>query len=277
MLTTDGQVHLWDPPTPEAPLLTERSTPQRPGGFTATQCLAEMAAAGVDRAVIVPPGWAPNGNRQAQRYATENPGKFAVMGRLDITAEGWREELEGWLQQPHMVGARVSISGPYFEKWLDLPEMDEFWGRCERLGIPCMILLPGRAKEFEPIATAHPGLTIIVDHMARLVPVGGPERWLDLDDLLALARFPNVIVKTSSAPNYSLEWYPYADIHPHLRRIYDAFGPERMAWGSDITRLRGPYADCVRLFTEGLTFLSAADREWVLGKTIATALKWPEA
>ena len=32
-----------------------------------------------------------------------------------------------------------------------------------------------------------------------------------------------------------------------------------------------------RLFTEALDFLTPADREWVLGKTIATALRWPEA
>jgi L-fuconolactonase len=267
---------LWDPPTPERPLLTERSTPQREGGFSAAEMLAEMATAGVDRAVIVPPGWAPDGNGQAQRMAGEYPGRFAVMGRLDITEKGWEQQLETWLQHPHMLGARMSFSGPYFTPWLDMPALDDFWSRCERLGIPCMILLPGMAPRFTPIAERHPGLTIIVDHMARLVPPGGPERWTDLDDLLALARFPNVHVKASSAPNYSVEPYPYADIHGHLRRIFDAFGPRRMFWGSDITRLRGSYRDCVRLFTEALDFLSADDREWVMGRGLSQALKWPE-
>ncbi len=277
MLITDGQCHLWDPPTPERPLLVERSTPQREGGFSADQMVAEMTAAGVDRAVIVPPGWAPDGNVQAQRMAAQHPGRFAIMGRLDITEAGWRQDLERWRERPHQVGLRMSFGGAYFMPWLEMPELEEFWSTCERLGLPVMVFLPAMAKRFGPIAERHPGLTLIIDHMARTAsPLAGVDPWTDIDDLLALGKYPNLIVKTSSAPNYSTQAYPYADIHGHLRRIYDAFGSHRMAWGSDITRLRGSYPDCVRLFQEGLDFLTPDDREWILGKTIAEALKWPE-
>jgi predicted TIM-barrel fold metal-dependent hydrolase len=83
-------------------------------------------------------------------------------------------------------------------------------------------------------------------------------------------------VKTSSAPCFSNEAYPFADIYPFLRRIYDAFGARRMLWGADYTRLTSTYEECLRHFRQGLDFLSEDDKEWVLGKTAATVLNWPE-
>lgn len=37
--------------------------------------------------------------------------------------------------------------------------------------------------------------------------------------------------------------YPYRNLHTHVRRVYDAFGPLRMMWGSDLSRLRGTYGE----------------------------------
>jgi predicted TIM-barrel fold metal-dependent hydrolase len=97
-----------------------------------------------------------------------------------------------------------------------------------------------------------------------------------LDDLLVLARYRSVSVKTSSAPCFSAEPYPFRDIYPHLRRIYDAFGPRRMLWGADLTRLTSTYQECLSHFQEGLDFLSEGDKQWVLGRSLAEILKWPE-
>jgi predicted TIM-barrel fold metal-dependent hydrolase len=44
-------------------------------------------------------------------------------------------------------------------------------------------------------------------------------------------------MKATGAPSYSDKPYPYRNIHDHLRRIYDVFGPARMFWGTDITRM----------------------------------------
>jgi len=132
------------------------------------------------------------------------------------------------------------------------------------------------SKRAYPVFGRYPDTKFIVDHMARSSGAGGAGSWADIDDLLALAKLPNVFIKVSSAPNYSDDPYPYADIHPHLKRIYKAWGPQRMMWGSDITRQRGSYRDSVRLFSEALDFLTSEDREWILGRTLAETLHWPE-
>jgi predicted TIM-barrel fold metal-dependent hydrolase len=278
MLVTDAQVHIWELDRPDRPWPTDQRTqPHRPNGFSADQMLAEMDAAGVDRAVIVPPSWIGESNDYGLEASAQYPSRFAVMGRFNPEAADAPTQLEGWLAQPHMLGVRLTFNTLRFRGWLEDNTLDWFWTSSERLSIPLMVQFAGNLDKLHSIAQRHPGLTLIIDHMGRVSGSHGPAAWTDLDDLLALARYPNVLVKTTSAPSYSEEPYPFRDLHPFLRRIYDSFGPRRLLWGSDITRLRGTYRECLALFQEALDFLSAEDKEWILGKTAAVALKWPEA
>ena len=62
-----------------------------------------------------------------------------------------------------------------------------------------------------------------------------------------------------------------------IRRVVDAFGPQRTFWGTDLSRLvhKCSYREAVTFFTEELTFLSQEDREWIMGRAIAECLGWP--
>jgi predicted TIM-barrel fold metal-dependent hydrolase len=234
-----------------------------------------MDKTGVDRAVIVPPTWVGENNATALDASEKYPGRFAVMGRFDVAAPDAKEQLAGWLEQPHMLGIRMTFRVQPFATWLEDGTLDWFWADAERLGVPVMVLVAGVPEKMHPTAARHPDLRLIIDHMAADLN-SGADAFASLDDLLKLAAFPKVSVKVSSAPNFSKESYPYRDIEPVLRRIYDAFGARRMHWGADITRLASTYRDCLRHFQEGLDFLTPDDQEWILGKAIAEAINWPE-
>jgi predicted TIM-barrel fold metal-dependent hydrolase len=124
------------------------------------------------------------------------------------------------------------------------------------------------------IAEHHPGLKLIVDHMA--VPPGshGASAYRFQSELLALARYPNVAVKLSGAPSYSSQPYPYKSIHGYLRQIFEAFGPDRAFWGTDITRMPCSYRQCVTMFTEELSWLKGYDLERVMGGAVVDWLGW---
>ena len=77
-----------------------------------------------------------------------------------------------------------------------------------------------------------------------------------MPELVKLARHPNVAVKATGAPGYCSGPYPFRSMHPYLRQIYDAFGPERMFWGTDITKMPCSWRQCVTMFTEELPWLS---------------------
>ena len=59
-----------------------------------------------------------------------------------------------------------------------------------------------------------------------------------------------------------------------LQRIFDAFGPARTFWGTDITRLPCSYRECVMMFTEEMTWLQGADKEVVMGQALCNWVGW---
>jgi predicted TIM-barrel fold metal-dependent hydrolase len=278
MLVTDAQIHLWEIERPDRPWPKDgRSTPHLPNGFTAEQMLAEMDPIGVDRAVIVPPSWIGETNAYALEACEQYPTRFAVMGRFDPEDQAFLDQLPTWLDQPHMLGIRITFNTPHFVAGLDEGIFEPLFSGCHRYRIPLMALFSGPLlAKVPPIVEKHPDMPLIIDHMGALTRVQGPESFAHNDLLLALAKYPNVTVKTTSAPSNSAEAFPYRDVHPFLRRMYDAFGPQRLMWGSDITRLKGTYEECLRLFRDELEFLSEDDKEWILGKSLANVLNWPE-
>ena len=276
MLVTDAQVHLWEPERPDRPWRKLERPPHRPNGFSAEEMLNEMDVAGVDRAVIVPPTWAGENNDWALDVAARYPKRFAVVGRFDAQAVDAREQLRGWLKPKGMLGVRMSFHVKPFVDWLDDGSLDWFWADCERLQLPVSALVPGMAGKLRPALERHPALKVLLPHMACPLDTHLPESFAALDDVLGLARFPNVFVMVSSAPCFSNEAYPFRDLAPYLRRIYDVYGPRRMLWGADLSRLRGTYKQCLDQFRYELDFLSAEDKEWILGRALAEVLNWPE-
>jgi predicted TIM-barrel fold metal-dependent hydrolase len=278
MLITDAQVHIWEVDNPGRPWPQPwRNQPQLPGGFSAEAMIAAMDQTGVDRAIIVPPTWAGDGNETALETVQTYPDRFAIMGRIDTEAPGAAELLERWLQQPNMLGIRMTFRVPVYRDLLLSGRLDWFWDATERLGIPVACLVAGEASILEPVAAKYPGLTLVLDHMGCILE-GPPEHaFSTIEESLTLAKYPAVSVKVSSAPCFSAQDYPFADVIPYLKRFYDAYGPRRMMWGADLTRLRGTYSECLRQFQEALDFLSDDDKEWVLGRTAAEVLNWPEA
>jgi hypothetical protein len=99
---------------------------------------------------------------------------------------------------------------------------------------------------------------VIIDHLGRPSGTKDDAAWTSLPEM----------------PSYSSEAYPYRNIHDHLRRIYDAFGPERMFWGTDITRMPCPWRQCVTMFTEELPWLAGRDKELVMGRAVCDWLGW---
>jgi L-fuconolactonase len=274
-MIVDAQVHVWGANTPQRPWPGGRAAPHRPEPLGAPQLLAEMDAAGVDRAVLVPPSWEGDRNDLALAAAQQYPDRFAVMGRLAIERPESRSLIAGWKAQPGMLGMRFTFSIPTQRAWLSDGTADWLWPAAERGQIPLMVLPPGSLPIIDRIAERHPGLKLVIDHLA--IPSGTKDEaaFAHLPDLLALAKRPNIAVKATSLPSYTTEPYPFRGLAKYIRQVYDAFGPERMFWGTDLTRLPCTYRQAITHFTEELPFLSARDRELVMGRAICDWLGWP--
>jgi len=273
----DAQVHLWLAEGPDRPWPPGGvAAAHLPYPFATEKLLPMMNQAGVDRVVIVPPSWEGERNDYALLAAKNHPDRFAVMGRILLDNPQSAALLPKWKQQPGMLGLRLTFNRAQ-TKWLSDGTAEWLWPAAARAGAPIMISIAGRQEEFARVAERNPDTIFIIDHMALSDDIARAGKIGEaIAATAALARFPNVSCKMSSAANRSQGPYPFEDMKPHLRRIFEAFGPRRSYWGTDITAdlSKATYRQRITHFTETLDFLTEEDKDWVMGRAILARLNW---
>ena len=268
MKIVDAQVHIW---SQGMPIGAHRQVTS----FTAEQLLAEMEAAGVDAAILHPPvTWDPTANDVSIEAARRYPDRFAILGQFPIDKPESRALVDGWRKQPGMMGLRWPLLAPHQQTWHDDGTMDWVWDAAERAGLPIATMAGRFLPAFGKIAERHPKLRLLIDHLGLARDGKDAAAFANLDELLALARHPNIAVKATGAPGYSLAPYPFRPLHDGLHRIFDAFGPQRFFWGTDITRMPCSYRQCVTMFTEELPWLNGRDLELVMGRAVCDWIGW---
>lgn len=272
---TDAQVHIWAADTPDRPwppdghTWAHRSTP-----FGADDLLAEMDAAGVDRAVLVPPSFEGDRNDLVLAAARRHPERFAVMGRIAVTHPAAADHLAELAAQPGLLGVRLTFHRPGTRRRLTDGSAAWLWPELERRALPVMVYAPGQNAAIREIARRHPGLRIVVDTLGLTLGMRDGEIDGPIRDLTALADRPNVAVKATALPSFTTDTYPFRSLAPRIRRVLDAFGARRVCWASDLTRVRHRYRDIVASMA-GMGVLSDEEWGWVMGRAAGEWLGWP--
>lgn len=267
MLIVDSHVHIWESGQPSA---VHRQVP----ALTAENLLREMDGAGVSAAIIQPPAWDPTSNEVAIAASRRHPDRFAVFGRFEPVKDESPTRVKAWKDRPGMLGLRLTFEQPHQQDRLTDGSLNWLWAEAEGAGMPISLLAGNFLPTVGEIARRHPGLRLLIDHLGMKLRAVDDEAFGNMHKLLALAKFPNIAVKASAIPGYSSQPYPFRNIHPYLRAVHEAFGPERMFWGTDITKMTCSWRECVTLFTEELPWLSEADKELVMGRAICRWTGW---
>ena len=109
----------------------------------------------------------------------------------------------------------------------------------------------------------HPHQRFVLDHAAKpLVRDGVRSPWAE--NLRELARRPNVWCKLSGLVTEADHQHWTDDqLTPYLEAVFEAFGPERVMFGSDwpVCLLAAPYARWVEVATDFVARLSAEEQE----------------
>ncbi len=266
MPIVDAQIHLWSGGVPTS------ASHRQVEAYTAEEALRDMDEAGVDAAIIHPPiSWDPNARQQADEAALAHPDRLAILGSFALDQPESRDLIDGWKSRPGMLGLRFTLNG-LRSAWLTDGTLDWLWDGAERAGVPIAItsFLPAVGQ----VAERHPGLKLLIDHYGRPSGTKDEAAWGNLPELLDLAKYPNIAVKATGAPSYSSESYPFANIHAYLHRTFDAFGPQRFFWGTDVTRMPCSWRQCLTLFTQEMPWLSEVDKTLVMGQAVCDWLNW---
>jgi predicted TIM-barrel fold metal-dependent hydrolase len=284
----DAQIHLFAPPSESYPwdpaVLADPGLEamraryrERFARATPDAMLAEMDANGVSGALVVSP--AIYGYDAAYSVAAyqQYPDRFRVIGRIDPGRSDVDDLLARWRADPAFVGFRLNLwAAEAIEAFL-AGEDDRMLAAAQRSGLPICVNAPGRFDLLRRIAERFPELTLVVDHLGLfqipMLSADYGDTFAGLEGLLALAGYEQVSVKLTSVPLLSREPYPHRDAWPHLHRVIEAFGPERLMWGSDHTVFDHAYGeniDVIRATTE----LGEQDKRQILGETLRAVWGW---
>jgi predicted TIM-barrel fold metal-dependent hydrolase len=262
---TDAVVHIWK--LPLNPKFHHRTEP-----MSAEQLLAEMEAAGVDRAILVPPQAAENA--YGVEAADRHPARFRVMPVIEPRLPEVSETVDQLALAPAVVGYRVVFHTEEQVADLEGGKLEVFWKQAERRGMPVAAYAPGLALQMSKVAERHPGLRMLIDHLGLPLRVRGKQLIGELKPVLALARFPNVVVKASGLPTNSELDFPFLDLRGPVSALIDAFGHERVFWGSDLSRLGCSYREAVEMMREVVP--DDGVRRFLMGEALSHWIPWPE-
>lgn len=285
MTIIDSQVHIygpdsaafpWDPAGKGVQGFSQQVGVHLEAAVTAEDLLRQMDAIGVDAAVLVSFGMIYGfDNRYALDAVARYPERFALVGRLDPASPSLDADVAAFAQHPGVVGIRVLALQP---GQLAAGHFDPMFRAAAANGLALCLYTMDSLDGLHRLAKAHPELQIILDHMCLEQPdpaalAAGADPFARLPQILELARHPNIAAKLTGIATLSKFPYPFADLWPHIHRILDAFGPERLMWGTDTTRTGLSYReelDFLRLSNE----VSDADKAMLLGRSLQRIFRW---
>ena len=200
------------------------------------------------------------------------PGMFHGVARVNPEDPASPDTLSKLVQEDGFRGVRLSPNDSAAGDWIKGPLMPPLWKRCRDLKVPMTILAPvTRMPDIAALCEKYPDLAVVIDHMADC-PLDRTDLQLKLT---ALKRYPKVFVKISHTWALSKEGFPFRDTFPLVQRLYDAFGPKRLMWGTDwpVSQKHASYAQTLAVVRDAMTFLTREDKRWMLSKTIERV--WP--
>jgi predicted TIM-barrel fold metal-dependent hydrolase len=265
----DAHSHLWSPDLAKWPLANGKTQADLdPPSFTPEELLKLAHPEKVGRVVLIQHrpyhGW---NNDYLIDCAARFPGTFAIVGMVDDTTP--HPDLQMRELAPKGVCA-FRINSGLRKDWLSGPGMAAMWKEGEKSGqAMCGLINPEDLPGLDAMCEKNPGTPVVIDHFAR-IGATGEIRDADVANLVRLARHKRVTLKLSAYYALGKKAIPYTDLLPLIRRMLDAFGPERCMWASDAPYqvVKGhTYAASVALLRDQADFLSPGDKEHLFRKT----------
>ncbi|MEZ4279094.1 MAG: amidohydrolase family protein [Myxococcota bacterium] len=265
-MIVDSHVHVIAPDLARYPFTPRALSGQWyiDGPCSAEELLVQMDACGVDRAILVQAvGAYTFDNAYAADAARAHPARFVSAACIDPLADDAIGTLESWIRDAGMQGVRIFAVSRTDETWLDDPRTFPVWERAAELGAHLIVtIMNHQLPALLGFLDAFRDVPVSLDHCAFPDPTSPAS-------LFALARYPKLHLKvTTHVLDATIE--QAGEALPFVRQLVDAFGAERLMWGSDFCQIQGRrYAELVALGRSAFDGLPAAERAACLGGTAA--------
>jgi len=268
----DAHHHIWDldsglyawPTSAEVPIFRS---------IAIEEIEPHLAAAGIDRTVLVQAADDVRDTEALLTSADAEPWVGAVVGWVPLERPAEAERLlDGFTSRPRLRGVRHLIHWEPDPDWLVRPAVLDGLAVIEDRGLvfDVVAVYPDHLRHVPALAARFPGLTLVVDHLAK--PPFGTDRMADWGgQLAAAAEQPNVVAKISGLDTAAGPGWNADTLRPAVDVAFRRFGADRLMFGSDwpVSELGGGYERVFEATLELLAERSRVERDAVLGGTAA--------
>ncbi|MEY9859587.1 L-fuconolactonase [Catenulispora sp. GAS73] len=271
MRIVDAHHHLWDLTVRDQAWTADLPALRR--SFLLSDLEPLAAATGVSATVLVQTIHAVDETPEMLALAETSDLVAGVVGWTDVTVPNFGERLSELLSGTggrRLVGIRHQVQELPDGGWLT--EVDTLRGLRQLASAGLAFDLIVRADQLPDcvaVAQAVPDLRFVLDHLGKpRIASGEREPWAS--DIRALAELPNVTCKLSGmVTEADVERWTIADLRPYSDLVLEAFGPDRVMFGSDwpVSTLGAGYPQVVETTMQLTSELSEAEREAVFGGT----------
>ena len=266
----DSHVHVWTMGAPPFVHSDAMSTarPEYPGLIE--DLIRYMDLNQIDRTVLIQCMYHGYDNSYMCDCLRRFPDRLHGVALINPKKPGAAQELRRLHHEHGVEGMRLYPIVDQDASWLSGDEQNALWETARELNVPFTWF--GRCQQIpllEPMLQRFPEVNVIVDHLGE--PTLAEHLDEDFSLLLAAARNPNLYIKATRIDGISQQPWPHEDVHPYVSAVYQAFGAQRMlgCTGFPENPQRGD-AVGFRVVEQAMDFLSAEDKEWILGKTAAS-------
>lgn len=224
--------------------------------------LFHMDSCGVDKAVLIQHAGETDNSYHVE-CLRQHPGRFSSAMVVEPDDDGTR--IRHWAAQG-IGGIRLAASSRAngadpLAQWRTAAELDLV------VSAPCnptALMSP----EFGEVLRLFPKLHIVIEHLGG-IGQGSTAPHDEFKRVLHLAERETTSIKLPGFGEFCALPFPFAHVPTLAEMAIEAFGPERVMWGSDYPPVstREGYAHSLQFPRDYLSAFSEDERAWIFGKS----------
>ncbi len=270
-MTIDSHQHFWTfDPIRDSWITDDMSVVQR--NFYPEDLQPTLQQNGIDACVAVQADQSLAETKFLLDLANKNDFIKAVVGWIDLQADDIDEQLSAWKSEKKLAGFRHVLQAESDVEYMLRPNFLRGISKLKKYGFTYDILIfPKHLATAQKFVAQFPDQSFVLDHIAKpYIKAGLIDEWKR--DITSLAKFENLQCKVSGIITEA-DWktWTYEQIKPYLDVVFDAFGTERIMFGSDwpVCLIAGEYAQVKEIIDVYTKDFSISEKAQILGKNAA--------
>ncbi|MDX3526780.1 amidohydrolase family protein [Streptomyces sp. ID05-39B] len=269
----DAHHHVWDLSVRDQDWITGPELAPLRRDFTLADLRPKARAAEVTATVLVQTITVAEETPEFLVLAASSDLVCGVVGWTDLTAPDVADALAGLREGPggeYLVGIRHQVQGEPDPRWLVRPDVLRGLTAVAEAGLVYdLVVKPHQLGAAAEAAARLPELVFALDHLGKPpIAYGELEPWAE--EIRRFAALPNTVCKLSGLVTEA-DWGSWTtqDLKPYADTVLDAFGPDRLMFGSDwpVCRLAADYAEVIATARKLTDRLAPAERHQVFTGT----------